>query len=110
MKDSMLFIIVIVLAGCSSSKNVIGHWHINRLNERTGQYEEPYLAMDVINDTLAYIGTSSIYVEKWNLDTKSISDKKTSPAFDKEGDVFIKRNAWYRYRNNVTLPELNLFT
>lgn len=46
--------------GCNNSKNIIGHWHILRLNEQKDQSQTPYFVLDVLNDTLAYFGTNSI--------------------------------------------------
>lgn len=61
MKRTIVIIISLLFISCNNSKKLEGHWHINKLDTETGELKEPYLVMDVGEDTVASIATSSIY-------------------------------------------------
>ncbi len=61
MKRFFVLILSFFLISCNNSKKIKGHWHINKLDTETGGLKKPYLVMDVGEDTVAFLMTSSVY-------------------------------------------------
>lgn len=61
MKKVIVLILVFLNLSCLDSERIIGHWHIHKVDKITEVNEKSFVAMDVVNDTLARFGVNSCY-------------------------------------------------
>jgi len=100
--NNFIIIILVFSIGCSKTNSLIGHWHLSRvLDEPKERREVMFSSLDIINDTLLYIGRNSIY----GLTIGKLNNKTNRFVFPGDcGSLDFK----YKFNNNSIYLENHL--
>lgn len=104
MRYSLIFVFTVIFFGCNRNLDLNGHWHLEREHDHSGN---PVL-MDIISDSIVYLGLNSLYGEnkgEHNIDEKRLFFPGECRVFDfqyemRQGKLLLKNdiNNWVGIR------------